>query len=143
MKLIVNLQVLRDLVTVDEWILFTSDDFKTGVEVLSHFVVGDDGRRLDQTEARKLIGKLKMSEWDKLKIELKTAVEDDSRPKREREQLRLAVKHGLATAPGWVRILDAAAEWHKFPWEIMPSVGQVIWWIRWNVYLDEKIRARE
>ena len=80
MKLIVNLKTLRDFVTVDEWIAFQADDYPTAVNVLSHFVVGDNGQRLDPKEARARVGKLTMSEWDKMKMELKTAVEDAAVP---------------------------------------------------------------
>lgn len=80
MKLIVNLKTLRDFVTVDEWIAFQADDYPTAVNVLSHFVVGDDGQRLEQSEARKLIGKLTMTEWDRMKAELKTAIDEIAIP---------------------------------------------------------------
>ena len=82
MRIIVNLKILRDFVTVDEWIAFQSDDYPTAVNVLSHFVVGDDGQKIDPAEARKMVGKLTMNEWDRMKAELRTAVEEEAVPNK-------------------------------------------------------------
>jgi hypothetical protein len=55
----------------------------------------------------------------------------------------MALNHGLATAPAWVRILDAAEAWGKLPWEIVGKPGALIWYLRFCVSRDLRISAEK
>jgi len=41
-----------------------------------------------------------------------------------------------------VSVLDAAEDWKKFPWEIAPQPGPVIWWLRYKIYKREVSSAQ-
>lgn len=53
----------------------------------------------------------------------------------------MALAHGTATAPGWVRVLEACETWKKAPWEMARYPGALVWWLRWSVLYEERIRA--
>lgn len=62
----VNIKVDRErmggMVSVDEYIALLDGDVRTMINILSMFVVGDDGSYLDKKDGRKLIGKLTLDE---------------------------------------------------------------------------------
>lgn len=53
---------LGELVTVDEFIGMQDGDFKTIINVVSRFVIGEDGKYLEPIEGRKMVGALSMNQ---------------------------------------------------------------------------------
>ena len=55
----------------------------------------------------------------------------------------MALKRGTATAPSWVRTLEAAQAWGKPPWEISWRPGPVVWMLRFHAYREASIEAEK
>lgn len=49
-------------VTIDEYLALLDGDVRTMVNVLSQFIVGEDGNYLSKETGRKIVGKLTLSE---------------------------------------------------------------------------------
>jgi hypothetical protein len=58
------------------------------------------------------------------------------------------MKTGAATAPWWIRGLQAAEAWGVPPWEVVGKKEnmegvKLLWWMRFGAYQREQARARE
>jgi hypothetical protein len=62
-KLHIDRKRMGDLVTLDQYLAMRNDDVDVMAEVLSLFVVGEDGAILPQDEGRKKLGKLTLNEY--------------------------------------------------------------------------------
>ena len=71
---------MSSLVTVDEYLALVDGDVKTMVDVLSNFVVKDNGVYLDKEEGRKLIGTLTIDELQEAIGEFTGKAEDAAVP---------------------------------------------------------------
>jgi hypothetical protein len=58
----VDSERMSSLVTIDEYLALLDGDVKAMVNVLSQFVLGDNGSYLDKVAGRKIIGKLTLDE---------------------------------------------------------------------------------
>lgn len=38
-------------------------------------------------------------------------------------------------------MLEACETWKKAPWEMARYPGALVWWLRWSVLYEERIRA--
>jgi hypothetical protein len=76
----INIQVDQDrmskLVTIDEYLALTDGDVRTMVNVLSKFVIGDNGEYLDEKDGRKLIGSLTIDGMREVVAKFVSASED-------------------------------------------------------------------
>ena len=55
----------------------------------------------------------------------------------------MALKRGTATAPSWIRTLEAAQAWGTKPWKISWSPGPVVWLLRFATYRELSIEAEK
>ena len=80
----INIQVdydrLNELLTVDEYLGMQEGDFKTTIEVLSMFIVDDDGNYLSQEEGRKIIGKIAMQDLPPIMEAFTEMLQDKASP---------------------------------------------------------------
>ena len=80
----INLHVdperIGERITVDDYLGMVAGDMKASVEVLSKFVMGEDGEYLPYEEARAMIGQIPMSELPSVMDEFSTAIKDAASP---------------------------------------------------------------
>ena len=62
----VDKERMKELVTIDEYLLLLDGDIRTMVNVLSQFVLNDSGTYLDKKEGRKIIGSLTIEKMNEV-----------------------------------------------------------------------------
>ena len=111
-------------------------DFQQTLIAMSQFVQSDNGYAA-RLLGRVYLGGLTMRQFIQAAEQFKN---DLAVTPRERQLLQVAFEKGTATAPRWIRTLDAAKDWGQTPWSIAEDDQKQLWFRRYSIV--EGIRAK-
>lgn len=75
MKIVATQEEVKSCVTVDEYIGLMENNIRTIVDVMSRFLIDDDGNKIPYKEARAFVGKQTIEEMERLAAELTKALD--------------------------------------------------------------------
>ena len=75
-----DIKRLAGIVTVDQYFALRDNDLVAEIEVLSQFIIGENGEYLDQEEGRRRLGTLKITEIVSLFSKFMTETEEIAVP---------------------------------------------------------------
>jgi hypothetical protein len=76
----VDPEIMRSMITVDDYLGMQEGDIAASVNVLSKFVIGEDDELLSYEEGRKVIGLIPMEELPGVMDEFSKAIQDAASP---------------------------------------------------------------
>lgn len=98
-----------------------------------------DNKYVGRYVGRVYIGSLTLREFMQLVERWK---DDLAVTPKERQLLQVAFEKGTATAPRWIRTLDAAKDWGQCPWEIAEDNQKQLWFRRYRITESLRIAAQ-
>lgn len=111
------------------------------VKFLPLFLVDRDDQP-QPVQAREYIGRLTLRDFGMLAERFRNELAVTS---FERQGLQNAYANGTATAPGWIRALEAAKDWGMPPWEITGDGQRDFWFRRYGIVksIENKAKAKK
>ena len=127
---------IAQVLTNDDLRQVMRGDFQHTLMAMCKFVQAD-GEYVGRLLGRIYLGGLTMRQFLQATEQFKN---DLAVTPKERQLLQVAFEKGTATAPKWIRILDAAKDWGQLPWVIAEDDQKQLWFRRYSIV--EGIRAK-